>query len=121
MPVIESVISMEGAGHTISGDGKFRIFDVEGGSLTIRQLTLADGESHDTELFDRDGGAIRAIDATIVIENSSLNNNAADYGGGAIYASDSNLTISSSSFSGNRARGTGGAIKGYKRGKDQYR
>lgn len=114
LPVIESVISIEGVGHTISGGGKFRIFDVEGGSLTIRQLTLVDGQSHDTELLDRDGGAIRANDARVVIENSSFNNNAADYDGGAIYARDSNLTISGSSFSNNRAKHSGGAIEGYK-------
>ena len=39
LPLIESVIVIEGGGHTISGDGKFRIFDVDGGSLTIRQLS----------------------------------------------------------------------------------
>ena len=113
LPVIESVIAIEGGGHTISGDGKFRIFDVDGGSLTIRQLTLTHGQSHDIDLYDRAGGAIRANDATVVIENSSLNNNAADYGGGAISASDSNLTISSSSFSGNQSKAdSGGAIYG---------
>ena len=110
LPVIESVVSIEGGGHTISGDGKFRIFDVDRGSLTIRQLTLAHGQSHHADLYDRAGGAIRATDATVVIENSSLNNNAADYSGGAIDARDSNLTISSSSFSNNRAKHSGGAI-----------
>ncbi len=112
LPVISSRITIVGDGYTISGDGKFRIFDVDGGALTIRQLTLADGRSHDAELFDRDGGAIRANDATIVIENSSLNNNAADFGGGAIHVEDTNLTISSSSFSGNRTKQSGGAIDG---------
>lgn len=114
LPAIESVIAIEGDGHTISGDGKFRIFDVHGGSLTIRRMTLADGQSHDPEVFDRDGGAIRANDATIVIENSSLINNAAEYGGGAIYGSETKLTVSGSSFSGNRAKHSGGAIDGYK-------
>lgn len=114
LPVIKSVIALEGDGHTISGDGKFRIFDVDGGSLTVRQLTLADGQSHDAELSDREGGAIRANDATIVIENSSLNNNVAYYGGGAIHVRDANLTIRNSSFSGNKTRGSGGAIDGYK-------
>ena len=114
LPVIESVIAIEGGGRTISGDGKFRIFDVDGGSLTVRLLTLAHGQSHHADLYDRAGGAIRATDATVVIENSSLNNNAADYGGGAIYLRDSNLTISSSSFSNNRAKHSGGAIDGYK-------
>ena len=112
LPVIESVVSIEGDGFAISGDGKFRIFDVDGGSLTIKQLTLTDGQSHDIELYDRAGGATRANDATVVIENSSLNNNATDYGGGAISASDTNLTINGSSFSGNRAAGAGGAIYG---------
>ena len=38
LPPIRGTITIEGGGHTISGDGKYRIFDVNGGNLTIKNL-----------------------------------------------------------------------------------
>lgn len=56
LPPITGTITIEGNGHTISGDGKFRIFDINGsGKLTVKNLTLTDGFS------DRQfGGAIKS-------------------------------------------------------------
>ena len=41
LPPITGTITIEGGGHTISGDGQFRIFDVSGGNLTVKNVTLA--------------------------------------------------------------------------------
>ncbi len=41
LPPITDTITIEGGGHTISGDGQFRIFDVSGGNLTLKDVTLA--------------------------------------------------------------------------------
>ena len=45
LPRITSDIAIEGNGYTISGDKRFRIFDVERGNFTLRDLTLADGNA----------------------------------------------------------------------------
>ena len=44
LPAIRGTITIEGGGHTISGAGKFRIFDVSGGNLTVRDATLANAK-----------------------------------------------------------------------------
>ena len=43
LPSITSEITIEGNGHTISGSSNFRIFSVDGGALTINNLTLTKG------------------------------------------------------------------------------
>jgi len=45
LPPITDTITIEGGGHTISGGGEFRIFEVNGGNLTIKNLTLTEGKA----------------------------------------------------------------------------
>lgn len=45
LPPITSDITIDGAGHTISGDKRFRIFILDGGKLSLNQLSLVDGFS----------------------------------------------------------------------------
>ena len=137
LPAIGSAVSIEGGGYTISGDNRFRIFDVRGGRLAIKNVTLTDGETDWRQ--DAEGGAIRLRGgARVSIENSTLVNNAAgaggaiattrwnnllevsasafignesDYGGGAIQVNGGTVNISDSSFSNNSSSNNGGAIK----------
>ncbi len=106
LPPITGTITIEGGGHTISGDGQFRIFDVEsGGQLTIKQLTLINGNGGRLH-----GGAVRvAGDARLSIENSAFRNNTARFGGAIGARRHSNATIRHSSFENNSAE-AGGAI-----------
>ena len=131
LPVITSHIIIEGNGHTISGDGKFRIFDVDGGKLTVRDLTMIGGRA-----TGEYGAAIRLLNGgRAVIEDSTFIDNQANAGGAvfigwtgtrnssvtvrnsrfikngnsAIYAGDGSVTVSDSSFVGNWG-GSGGAI-----------
>ena len=134
LPPIIGEITIEGAGHTISGDDKHRIFDVAGGRLTISDLTLAKGRAPEEE----SGGAIRlragaavSIDRSIIsdskayhggaiamtndgdsltIVDSNIVENFADEYAGAIYALRGSISISQSSFVRNRAAVVGGAI-----------
>jgi len=95
LPPITGRITIEGGGHTISGDGKYRIFDVNGGQLTIKHLTLTKGRAPEAEY----GGAIRLRNgAQVTVENSPLAENAAANGGGAIYADGGTLRINASDF-----------------------
>ena len=106
LPPITGTITIEGDGNTISGANAYRIFDVDGGDLTIRNITLTEGKS------DSDGGAILIEKgANLVIENVTFNNNVAKHGG-AISTREffGSLSVSDSVFDGNSAGTGGGAI-----------
>ena len=107
LPPIRGTITIEGGGHTISGDGKYRIFDVgSGGRLTLKELTLTEG------YLNGSGGAIRLRNgATLTVENSTFKDNWG-YRGGAIamVSGDVVATISGSSFVGNQSELEGGVF-----------
>ena len=110
LPAITSDITIEGNGHTISGSRKFRIFDVDGGHLTVKNLTLTEGTS-----FSQPGGAIRLQNGgRAVVSDSTFVRNSADVGGAiaveALFGRKASVTVSGSSFVRNRAGSTGGAI-----------
>ena len=95
LPAITGAVTVDGRGHSISGDKQFRIFDVNGGALTLNSLTLTEGKaSH--------GGAIRLRNgARLSLEDSTLRGNIAEKSGGAIYASGATVSISDSRFENN--------------------
>ena len=122
LPPITGTITIEGGGHTISGDGKFRIFDVNGGRLTLKNLTLEKGKATEgsggfTYIINNEhvlvdaGGALRLDGgAQVLIENTTLSGNSAD-AGGAIALLSGKLSGDNSSFVGNTSSEyDGGAI-----------
>lgn len=107
LPTIVSQVTIDGDGHSVSGDEAHRIFDVNGGKLTVLNVTLAKGKAPDGE----NGGAIRLRNgAQVTVENSSLDENAAAKGGAIALDGSSALSIRASSFQGNKAGMGGGAI-----------
>lgn len=110
LPRITSAITMEGNGRSISGDKRFQIFNVVGGALTIKDLTLIDGYVPANAI----GGAIQIQDgATLIVNDASFVGNSAKEGGAiASYSPGDQLIITRSSFRDNRAlgHGAGGAI-----------
>ena len=131
LPPITGTVTIEGGGHTISGDKRFRIFTVSGGNLTVNNLTLQDGFSDGAG-----GGAIQArAGGRLTVNNSRFISNVASHGGGAIDmtgtkgfqaqggriqgatgSAGGRLTVNNSEFVGNKARGgssdsDGGAIQ----------
>ena len=131
LPAVTSHIIIEGNGHSISGDAKFRIFDVDGGNLTVNNLTMTRGYSatdnggairlqnggragvHDSRFIKNEakiGGAIfiawLAVDNSwVTVDNSSFVGNHSWQEGGAIYSGGGDVTIMNSSFVGNSSRG----------------
>ena len=106
LPAITSDITIEGNGHTISGRRRFRIFDVDGGKLTINNLRLTEG------LTQANGGAIKVHNfGQATINNAHFSHHYAS-NGGAIYMAHPNrgLWINNSHFAGNRSNYSGGAI-----------
>ena len=125
LPPITGTITIEGGGHTISGRDSFRIFLVNGGNLTVNNLTLADGYT------DEGGGAIHVRNGGwVTVNDSTFIGNYAGLGGGAIdlrgatrrvsanprvhgtgvYSYGSAMTVNNSSFIGNNSERDGGAL-----------
>lgn len=107
LPLINGTITIEGNGHTISGDDRFQIFIVAGRRLTLRNLTLTRGRT--TE----DGGAIMVQNSgQLVVEKVTFHNNSSERGGGALATKGggATLSISNSVFHDNAAGAGGGAI-----------
>ena len=136
LPAIISEITIDGNGFTISGDNKFRIFDVDHGNLNIRDLTMMDGSApggsggairlqnggwssvRDASFIDNRaglGGAI-ALDSLgpyhsrLSVHNSRFVRNRAQRAGGAIDLNDGSATVVNSSFMANSGGQSGGAI-----------
>ncbi len=110
LPAIKSAITIEGNGHTISGNREFRIFDVDGGHLTVNNLTMTEGRGG-----NQPGGAIRLQNGgRAVVNDSSFINNSADAGGAIGIHRTANaqaaLTVHDSTFLKNWSARTGGAI-----------
>ncbi len=97
LPEITTGVSIVGNGQTISGANSYRIFFVDAGSsgsVSISNLTLADGLAH--------GG----------IGNSSGGGGAGL--GGALFVNTGNVTITDVSFASNSAiGGAGGPLNNY--------
>ncbi len=106
LPPITGTITIAGNGRSISGGDLFRLYDVSGGRLTLKNLTLTAGYTSE------DGGAIRLRNGgTLTVENSTFKGNRANRGGAIALVSDNTrLTVESSSFVGNQANDQGGAI-----------
>ena len=113
LPAITSHIIIEGNGYSISGNGKYRIFDVDGGTLTIKNLTMTEGYS-----AADNGGAIRLLNGgRAVVNDSRFTRNTARLGGAAYIGwqgtDRSRLTLNRTRLTENRARSDangGGAI-----------
>ena len=97
LPTITGTITIEGGGHTISGDKQFRIFDVNGGNLTLKNLTMRDGKAEN-------GGAVRLRAGALTVYESSFVGNRTEKSAGAIYANGGTLDIRNSRFEDNCAQ-----------------
>ena len=99
LPLITSDISIEGEGHIISGDKRFRIFNIDGGALTLRNITLTEGYG-----VAGGGSAIRMYEGELTISNSVISGNLG--AGSAITIQAGEFHIEGSTLQKNR----GGAI-----------
>jgi hypothetical protein len=88
-----------------------RIFDIEGGSVTISGVTLAGGGSVDQ------GGAIYANNADVTLESDEILANTARQAGGGVFTIGGTLNVRNTTFGGNSAVATannaGGGIAAF--------
>ena len=94
---INKNLTIYGNGHSIDADEQARIFNVnEGVTLTLINVTLENG-------YSDNGGAINNYKGTVIIINSTLNNNRAGAKGGAIFNTQGTVTIINSTLKNNYA------------------
>ena len=128
LPPITSQIKIEGNGFALSGAGRFRIFDVDGGALTLENVRLSGGKANV-------GSAIRLTNGARVygsklgfFHNSALESGAVatlsdsailqlgdsifvGNSGGALFVDGGKVDIGGSAFLANSAdKGAGGAL-----------
>ena len=126
---MQSTITINGNGYSISGDDQFRIFQVEyPGDLTLVNITLKKGRApyggavmntgtltiKESTFRDNNatisGGAVNSAQAMLTIERSAFINNSAT-NGGAVFSSDFVASITNSTFSGNSGSVSGGGVE----------
>ncbi|MFN8535520.1 MAG: IPT/TIG domain-containing protein [Dehalococcoidia bacterium] len=104
-----SPLTIDGAGQSVvlTGSGGTRLFRVhDSASLTLRNLTIQDGQASE-------GGALRADgNYSLQIENVALLNNRATSGGGALALYGGQSTIRGSRLEGNRLLPPGDSVGG---------
>jgi hypothetical protein len=92
----------------LSEGGRSRIFEIDGGSVTLSGLVVTEGSSV------AQGAGIDAHDSDLTINNCSILGNAASQSGGGIAVQGGRLALSSSRVRGNtaggQAAGSGGGI-----------
>lgn len=130
LPAITGHLIIDGNGHSISGDKRFRIFEVSRGSLRVLNLKMLNGKAGSgSAIFADQGakvymeassirgsfaihsGAIFARNSLLFINDSEFSKNIGDRGG-AIYSAASAIHVTRSRFEGNTAI-EGGAIYHY--------
>ena len=108
-----SAITIEGHGATIKRDvgrPRFRIFEINQGSLELRNTIIRNGHSYNYD----SGGGISSNDSIVNLINSKVLNNRTDgeSNGGGIHAFGGTVTLISSTVSGNSCYANGGGIDG---------
>ena len=119
---IDGTTTINGNGHYISGSDLVRIFDVNGASLTLNNVTLINGNAVNSQNYgqNRYGGAIYAHgnNVRLTINDCTFDDNHADgnsyrYSGGAIYSTGTarilrSIFINNSAFNGGAFTVAGG-------------
>ena len=80
----------------------FGFFNVSGGSLTLKHLTLINGSG----AFGSNGGAICAPNTSLTLDHSTISGSSA-VDGGAIWSQGGSVTLTNSTISGNSTTGGG--------------
>ena len=115
LPDITSEITIEGANYDIDGNDEYQIFNVDGGDLTINNITLTGGYAGSF------GGAIDTRGGSLTVTNSRLEDNEAGLLGGAISTDNTNVVIRDSVFVGNTSGSLGGALAFFSNDPDRRR
>ena len=104
MPVITAQITIEGASHFVSGDDTYALFVVEDADITVKNLTIKEGNGVN-------GGGVYISDGELILDNVVVTENSARDHGGGIYVTRGRLEVrGDSEISHNTAGDTAGGI-----------
>lgn len=95
LPSITSQIQIDGGSRSVSGDDTYPVFAVQGGVVSISDITITNGA---TTTY---GGGISVDGGELNLSSSKIKDSAAGDIGGGIYATDSNVDILDSELTGN--------------------
>ena len=102
------IIDGGSADITISGDNKYRVFEVAFDPATLSNLTVANGAN---ATFEEGGGGIYNRGGTLTVSNSTISGNStANFADGGGILNSGTVTVSNSTISGNSSRSDGGGI-----------
>ncbi len=112
LPVVTSPILINGFNNSLVRDAlgpSFRFFIVQGGSLTITDMSIDNGV-----IVDGDGGVAYVENGSLTVTRSTLSDSAAGTGrfGGFVALVNSTLNVTDSFFTNGAADAGGGAING---------
>ena len=110
LPSITSDIAFDGMGHTISGDNRFRIFDIASGNVVFKRIPLADGRNLGEHPAGFGGAITLRNSADLILYDATFRNNKARMGGAVATIDASHLFAFESRFLDNEASDKGGAI-----------
>jgi hypothetical protein len=102
---IVGTTSTTGTTEIVQG-GTGRIFEIDGGSVTLSGMILSGGGAVEQ------GGAINAQDTTLKVENATIAGNAATQAGGGIAIQGGTLDVENSAIRNNTAGGASSGLGG---------
>jgi len=109
---IRSPMIIDGQGFTLTGDGTQRLLDIADTNVIIKNLTISNGDAGDAH-----GGAIRARNVDLTLDNVRISDSVSGNNGGGLYFDGGmrRLSIINSSFDNNATDnsdkgGKGGAL-----------
>ncbi len=94
---------------TLSGGGKTRVFDIEGGSAALEGLTITGGNSVSSS-NDSSGGGLLVNGGTLSLTNCTVSGNSAPGQGGGLWEYHGSLSLTDCTVSGNSAPYGGGGL-----------
>lgn len=114
--------------HIIDGSSSGRVYYISGGTVTLKNGTLTNGNAGDNggglyienadvtlekmtvkgNRASNDGGGVYSESGTIKIENSNISDNSASYQGGGVYSAD--ITLTNVTFEQNTSKSGGAAL-----------
>jgi hypothetical protein len=114
LPVVSSVITIEGNNSTITRDPgapAFRIFAVNGtGNLTLNETTVSGGAVTGSGFVFGIGGGVANDGGTVALARSTVSGNSSEYLCGGVCNRYGTLTLTNSTVSGNSAGLWGGGV-----------
>lgn len=91
---------------TVSGVPGSRVFEIEGGTVTLQNLTISGGGGVPR------GGGVYAAGANVTLRNTTVSANTATLSGGGVFVDGGNLSLSNAVVDNNSVGGPGPCVGG---------